>query len=318
MAVNKRKIAKRVLLTAVVVVALLVGIGVIMLNSSILISHRGTNIEQSYEQMFQRYPHVESWVDSLKQVNALKDTTIINKSGRKLHGFYVAAPNPTKKTAVIVHGYTDNAIRMFMIGHLYNKELEYNILLPDLQCHGLSEGKEIQMGWKDRLDVIEWIDVALNKFGRDNNITLHGISMGAATIMMVSGTEDIEQIKCYVEDCGYTSVWDEFTGELKNMFNLPQFPILHVSSMLCDFLYGWNFKEASAVESVKNCNKPMFFIHGDADTFVPTWMVYDLYEAKAEPKELWIVKGAKHAVAYLENREEYTERVSEFVERYMN
>ena len=30
----------------------------------------------------------------------------------------------------------------------------------------------------------------------------------------------------------------------------------------------------------------MFFIHGDKDTYVPTWMVYPLYEAKSAPKQL--------------------------------
>ena len=50
----------------------------------------------------------------------------------------------------------------------------------------------------------------------------------------------------------------------------------------------------------------MLFIHGDKDTYVPTWMVYPLYEAKPEPKELWIVPGAAHALSYKENKQEYS------------
>ena len=41
--------------------------------------------------------------------------------------------------------YTDNAIRMMMIGYLYNKKLDFNILLPDLRDTGLSGGNAIQM-----------------------------------------------------------------------------------------------------------------------------------------------------------------------------
>ena len=48
----------------------------------------------------------------------------------------VAAAEPTCKTAVIVHGYTDNSIRMLNIGYLYNRQPKYNILLPDLHGHG--------------------------------------------------------------------------------------------------------------------------------------------------------------------------------------
>ena len=48
----------------------------------------------------------------------------------------------------------------------------------------------------------------------------------------------------------------------------------------------------------------MLFIHGDADDYVPTWMVYPLYEAKPGEKELWLVPGAGHAYSYRDNREE--------------
>ena len=46
-------------------------------------------------------------------------------------------------------------------------------------------------------------------------------------------------------------------------------------------------------------------------------MVYKLYEAKPEPKELWVVPGADHARSYLLNREEYTEKVRQFTDKYM-
>lgn len=62
----------------------------------------------------------------------------------------------------------------------------------------------------------------------------------------------------------------------------------------------------------------MLFIHGDADTFVPTWMVHPLYEAKPAPKGLWIVPGAEHAVAYKENAEAYTRKVRDFVGTYIH
>ena len=246
-----------------------------------------------------------------------KDTFIINPQGIQLHAFYIAAPAPTSKTAVIVHGYTDNAIRMFMIGYLYNRDLGYNILLPDLQHQGESEGRAIQMGWKDRIDVLQWMNIANEIFGDSTQMVVHGISMGGATTMMVSGEKQKPFVKCFVEDCGYTSVWDEFSHELKSSFHLPAFPLMYTTSWLCEKKYGWNFKEASSLKQVEKCELPMLFIHGDKDTYVPTWMVYPLYEAKPEPKELWIVPGAAHALSYKENKQEYTDKVRDFVGRYI-
>lgn len=272
----------------------------------------------AYKYIYQNYPYLHPWVDSLNQVNALKDTFIVNPEGVKLHAYYIAAPRPTKKTAVIVHGYTDSAIRMFMIGYLFNHDLQYNVLLPDLQHQGLSGGPAIQMGWKDRLDVMQWMKVANEIYGDSTQMVVHGISMGGATTMMVSGEEQPDFVKCFIEDCGYTSVWNEFTHELQTNFNLPPFPLMYTTSFLCNAKYGWTFQEASALKQVAKCRLPMFFIHGDKDTYVPTRMVFPLYEAKTQPKELWLVPGAAHALSYKENKQEYTKRVKAFVDRYIH
>ena len=319
-----KKALRYTLAVLVVLAAVLTGAGYYMVDYALKpegLVTRSRDIPGSLEYMHQTYPEVGRWIDSLQHVQALRDLYIENEEGTKLHALYVPAADSTSRTAVIVHGYTDNAVRMLMIGYLYSRRLGYNILLPDLYGHGMSEGTEVQMGWKDRLDVLRWTEEANRLFGNHTQMVVHGISMGAATTMCVAGEVQhglLRQpfVKCFVEDCGYTSAWDEFKGELNNQFGLPAFPLLHVASALCDMKYGWSFQEASPLEQVRKCTLPMLFIHGDADTFVPTWMVYPLYEAKPAPKELWIVPDAEHAVAYKENAEAYTRKVGDFVSKY--
>lgn len=321
-----RKAIKYGLITVIALAAILLCAGYYMLGYALKpegLVTRSRNTQASLEYMQETYPEVGRWIDSLQTAGSLYDLYIENEEGIPLHALYVPAADSTNRTAVIVHGYTDNSIRMLMIGYLYSRELGYNILLPDLYGHGLSDGTEAQMGWKDRLDVLLWTDEANRLWGGNTQMVVHGISMGAATTMCVSGEvqHGLHQqpfIKCFVEDCGYTSVWDEFKGELRNQFGLPSFPLLDVASALCQMEYGWNFREASPLEQVRKCTLPMLFIHGDADTFVPTWMVYPLYEAKPAPKELWIVPGAEHAAAYKENPETYTRKISDFVGKYIH
>lgn len=305
-----------IFIIALILVAALTWGSFYMLDYSLSAEHKGKDEKAAYNYLFE-HPYMKQWVDSLNNISALKDTFIAAEDGTRLHAYYIAAAHPTEKTAVIVHGYTDNAIRIFMIGHLYNHEMNYNVLLPDLRTHGKSDGKSIQMGWKDRLDVIRWINVAEGIYGDSARIVIHGISMGAATTMMVSGEKLNKNVKCFVEDCGYTSVWDEFSQELKVRFNIPAFPLMYTTSWLCNLKYGWNFQEASALHQVEKCKLPMFFIHGDADTYVPTRMVFPLYEAKSGEKELWIVPGAKHAMSYWDKTNEYVKRVSRFVEKHI-
>lgn len=279
-----------------------------------------TDSVESYRYMSEKYPWIVGWVDSLRTHHELHDTIITREDGVRLHGIFAYAPETTDKTAVIVHGYTDNSIRMLMIGYLYNKELGYNILLPDLYAHGKSEGQWVGMGLKDYPDVMLWMNIA-NKIFRGNNketnMVVHGISMGAATTMMVSGHENNSFVKCFVEDCGYTSAKDEFAYKLKQMYHLPAFPYIYTASLLNKMVNGWYFSDANPLKAVSNCTKPMLFIHGESDTYVPTWMVYKLYDAKPMPKDLWTLPGVEHALSYHDYPKQYTHKVKDFVSNYI-
>lgn len=286
-------------------------------------NERGKDLKGSYEYMLSTYPHIRNWADSLNQHKALRDTFITADDGTKLHALYAFADTATGRTAVIVHGYTDNAVRMLHIGYLYHHDLKYNILLPDLRFSGLSGGNHLQMGWNDRMDVLRWMDVANAVFSEkgicgQTQMVVHGISMGGATTMCVSGEPQQPFVKCFVEDCGYTSVWDEFAGELKKQFGMPEFPLLYVASLMTDWRYGWNFNEADAGKQVERCNLPMLFIHGDKDDFVPSWMGDSVHAHKAGAKEFWKTKGVEHAESYLKYPRQYTELVRTFTNKYMN
>ena len=228
-----KRIVRIVVVSVLLLAAIVAGGSLYMLSYSLRpdATMRAKNAS-SYEYMYGEYPFLRPWVDSLERTGALRDTVILGSEGERLHAIYAAAPRPTDRTAVIVHGYTDNAVRMLMIGYLYNRDLGCNILLPDLYYHGQSEGRAIRMGWKDRFDVLRWMDIANDIFGGDTRMVVHGISMGAATTMMVSGEEQQPYVKCFVEDCGYTSVRDQFSKELKEQFGLPAFPLLDVASWL--------------------------------------------------------------------------------------
>lgn len=313
----KKKSLKIISIVIGLLLTILIAMPFIMLHMGIGIDNPGKGPKSIPEDISSAYPEARIWADSLRKANLLKDTFIYNNEGLRIHALYAEAPLPTSKTAVIVHGRTDNAVGMLRLGHMYHLRLGYNILLPDLQYSGLSEGNAFQMGWLDRIDVIQWMEVANHIYGGNTQMVVHGISMGAATTMMVAGEPQPDYVKCFIEDCGYTSVWDEFSHVLKRDYGLPSFPILHLSSKLCKIRYGWSFQEASSIIQVEKCKLPMFFIHGDKDDFVPTWMVYELYEAKPQPKDIWVVPEAAHDDSYRMYQKEYTEKVKEFTDKYI-
>ena len=289
-----------------------------MCNYALLPNPHGVDdIERTRHKADSLLPGSTKWYDDLKAAGVLKDTTITGYRGFKVHACYVPAANPAKAqgTAIVVHGYTDNHFVFLYLVRMYRDQFNYNVLFPDLQYHGLSEGDHAQMGWYDRLDVEKWAEVAHNIF-KDDFMVVHGVSMGAATTMMMSGDQLPAYIRAFVEDCGYASVWDQFKANLKQTFHLPPFPILTSANIVCKNRYGWSFKEASSMAQLAKCERPMLFIHGDADDFVPFSHLQMNYDAKVKGyKEMWVAPGAVHANSYAKYPEEYTRRVKEFLEK---
>ena len=282
--------------------------------------HGEADIERTRHKADSLMPGSTAWYDGLKAQGILKDHWITNDEGLKLHACSVPAANPAEAngTAIVVHGYGDNHYVFLYLVRMYRDQLNYNVLFPDLQYHGYSEGDEIQMGWKDRLDVMKWIDVAHDLF-KDNFMVLHGVSMGAATVMMTSGEQLPDYVKCFVEDCGYSSVRGQFTKNLKDMSPLLPKVILTSASIVTKREFGWSFPEADCRKALAKCEKPMLFIHGDADDFVPFEHLWENYNAKKQGyKEYWVAPGAVHANSYAKYPEEYTRRVSNFLKTVHN
>ena len=282
--------------------------------------HGEADIERTRHKADSLLPGSTAWYDNLKTQGILKDHWITNDEGLKLHACSVPAANPAEAngTAIVVHGYGDNHYVFLYLVRMYRDQLNYNVLFPDLQYHGYSQGDEIQMGWKDRLDVMKWIDVAHDLF-KDNFMVLHGVSMGAATVMMTSGEQLPDYVKCFVEDCGYSSVYGQFTKNLKDMSPLLPKVILTSASIVTKREFGWSFPEADCRKALAKCEKPMLFIHGDADDFVPFEHLWENYNAKKQGyKEYWVAPGAVHANSYAKYPEEYTRRVSNFLKTVHN
>lgn len=234
--------------------------------------------------------------------------------GLQLSAIYL--PHNTRKTAILAHGYMSEAETMGAFAKLFY-DLGYNVLVPDARGHGKSEGDYIGFGWPERKDYQGWIAEVLQKNGADQEIVLFGISMGGATVMMTSGEELPSNVKAIVEDCGYASATAELSYQLDQLFSLPAFPLVPVTSAVTKVRAGYFFGEADAVAQLQKNKTPMLFIHGDEDDFVPFEMLDEVYNATTAPKEKLVIKGAGHAEAYSTNPELYRKTITDFLQQYV-
>ena len=134
------------------------------------------------------------FADAPKEKLAIKSSN----SDKILHADFIFPEKPSDVYVIVIHGYTSSPAGMGMYVKKYH-ELGYNVIAPSLNGHADSESPVITMGWKDRLDVIDWINFVTENYP-ESKIVLHGESMGSATTMMATGESLPENVKVAVAD----------------------------------------------------------------------------------------------------------------------
>lgn len=306
---KKRRVVKVVLISIVGVVLVgLIGASLYFYQYAFVPSKKSflSNGDSAFDR------NAKQW---LKQA-AKQEWTMQSATGNlKLVAAYVPAKTPTTKTVVVAHGYMNTKEDMAPQIKLFH-EAGYNVLAPDDRGHGQSQGNYIGYGWPDRLDYLKWMKRLVKVQGPSSQIALYGVSMGGATVMYLSGEKLPKQVQVIVEDCGYTSIIDELSYQAKSMFNLPKWPLVPAVGVTASILARYNVFAADATKAVAKNTRPMLFIHGDKDRFVPTAMGKTNYQAAGGEKSLWIVPGAAHANSYKKHPQAYAKRVLGFLAQH--
>lgn len=260
------------------------------------------------------YEEQTRWQELPKEEVSLK-----TKDGLTLRGEYVKADKPSKKIAIVIHGFSVDRRAVVPYSELMQRK-GYNVLSADNRSAGKSDGKYIGYGYLEAKDYLEWINKLIAEQGEDIEIVVYGTSLGGATTMLLAGMNPPSQVKAYIEDCGYSDLREELAFKGGKMYKLPEGvinPISSVLSMYSSMLAGYSYDDVKPAKALENNTRPMLFIHGGDDMFVPTYMVDDAYTASNGPKEKLVVPGAGHMDAYEDDQEKYVSTVSGFLNKYV-
>ena len=276
--------------------------------------------EETLESMIQTNRSREDQVaeEWYAEMSSTKEKVLLtSQDGLELVGHTFLQEEETNHWAVLSHGYQATEESMHTTARRYYEE-GYNVLTYDQRAMDESEGQYITMGINESEDLIIWLQELLEKHPQAEIVT-HGVSMGAATVLMASGQADFpDAVKAVIADCSYSSVWGVFESELYQRFQLPDFPFLHMAGIVGIPRVGINLfgTEGDVVYYTSQSTTPTLFIHGTADDFVPYPMVHELYDAySGEMQELYTVEGAGHAEAEYMEPDAYYQTVFDFVEQ---
>lgn len=262
------------------------------------------------EQYEPLWPLMTKMIDSMVETK-FEEVCITSYDGKQLFGryFHVSDDAPLE---IQFHGYKSTALRDYCGGSKLAHRLGYNELLIDQRSHGKSEDKTITFGIKERRDCLSWIEYALNRFGKDKRIILSGLSMGAATVLMVNDLDLPDNVIGIISDCPYSSPKAIIKKVCKDMGYPPTiaFPFIAFGA----FIFGhFNIFESSPVKAVRHAKVPIMLIHGNDDRFVPCDMSREIHSVRPDLIEFHTFPDAGHGISYLLDTERYEKLVEKFI-----
>lgn len=238
--------------------------------------------------------------------------SITSFDGIKLNGFMLPAKDKSNRFVIAMHGFTTCGRNDFASVLPFFHYNNINVLVPDQRVHGNSEGKYKGFGVLERYDVKAWAQYLTERFGNNIKIALHGVSMGGASVIMASGLKLPDTVICVSADCAFTSPAEIFKHVLKTKYHIPPVIVLPVINLICKHFCKWSLYECDTRKIVSESEYPYLFIHGAKDTYVPTYMSKENYEACKGLKRIHIVGEAKHGMSYCFDPEGCKNAITEF------
>lgn len=220
---------------------------------------------------------------------ATEDVWLEAPDGVRLHGWWIAHPE-ARGTILYCHGSSGSIVHRADVFRDLAR-LGVNVFAFDYRGYGQSEGVPSERGLY--ADVRAAYDHLVGPRGKSpERIVLFGHSLGGAVAIDVARDRSAAGL---VVEASFTDLKDM----ARTLF--PQVPVHWVCR-----------NEFRSIEKVADLSLPKLFVHGTADSTVPLAVGRRLYEAAAEPKELYLVHRAGHNDVHAQGGEAYLHRLERF------
>jgi hypothetical protein len=245
-----------------------------------------------------------------------EDVIIKTHEGIPLQCWLIRTRGPARGTIIYLHGVSECRIVGLPLAKLLH-DLGFHVFLYDSRCHGDSGGKYCTYGFYEKHDARAVI--AYLKGRKDftaGPIGIFGTSMGAAVALQVAAID--ERVVAVVAESGFATLRTVFDDYQRRIIKLPWHYLRNIVIKRSEHLAHFKANAVSPLEAVKEIHIPIFIMHGTADDRIDCRYSEAVYAAAKEPKELWLIPGARHDNMAEVGGEEYTKRVLDFFTRHVH
>ncbi len=257
------------------------------------------------------HPGQNAYTWSLTDYPNLKPdpVTFKTRDGVSLAGRFF--PGTSRTTIILSHGYGDDQDQMIPWADFLNRA-GFSVFTYDMRERGQSGGTAVTLGAREQTDLVSAVDYLVTRNDVDpNRIGALGVSLGGS-VTILAAAED-PRIRAIVDDSGFSSASNVISTSFEKFLHIPAFPFAPVTVKIAEWRTSTNVNHVRPVDVIgKISPRPIFIIHGTADTVVPPDNSERNFAAANQPKQIWWVAGAGHVEARTLDTSEYELRVVQF------
>lgn len=235
-----------------------------------------------------------------------EDIYFNSTDGVKLHGWWLPAKGKANGTILFLHGNAENISTHIASVHWLPAQ-QYNVFLPDYRGYGKSEGRPSLAG--AQMDINSAMKYLLQRPDVDpERIVIFAQSLGGAmSIYNVAHSPYKAKIKALITE----SAFSDFRGIVREKLGAfwLTWPLQWPLSLTIDN----DYRPLLVVNKISPI--PLLIIHGDNDQVVSLSHGQALFDAAAQPREMWVVEGGGHIDAF--RHKKYQAQLLEYLARVM-
>jgi alpha-beta hydrolase superfamily lysophospholipase len=233
-------------------------------------------------------------------------------SGATVRGWLVSG-QPGKGVIILMHGIRANRLQMMGLNQFLFRA-GYSVLLFDFQAHGESQGRHITAGYLESRDAEAAVDFIHQKLPGEK-IGVIGFSMGGAAALLAKPPL---QVNAMILESVYPTIQQAISDRLETRFGWPGKLGAPLLTWQLKPRLGFGMGDLCPIQQVGGITVPKLFIAGTEDRLTTPNESKDLFNAAAEPKQLWLVEGAAHVDLHQFAKEEYEKQVLDFLAKNLN
>jgi len=250
-----------------------------------------------------------------------EDVEFPSADGATLRGWFVPVPG-SQLAIVATHGRgADRRAYLPQLGLLH--DLGATVLLFDFREHGTSDGtgRGMSAGYREAQDISAAARYLKHQVGVDHVVVIGSSLGGVAAILAAADDRSINAVitegafssaEAYLFESGAEGLADS-SPLMAWLLKRPWWPRAVVA--LTAWREGIPGVPAAGDAIARLSPMPILIMHGLADRSIQPSEAERLFRRAGEPKELWLVSGARHGEAFSRDPGEYQRRVTSFLDQ---